>query len=309
MNAIYSRLTPSCYNSLNLQKKVANSLTRKKPCKTDTFLKEYCPCKILEGPDIAHGDLCCFCCNNIICPTPGDDPWMSHATFARFPHCMNVIAEKGIDFINRAYSMENNGVWAPSIVQRGAIAVIANIRERRFEPGREVQIYEDNPQGKRLKGKFQAGVTLNPETACQELGLFDKMGGEDTSRRVQDSVRCYHCGGGLRNWEPGDDPMVEHAKWYPACHHVLITKEKMFFRKVEDGDNPEDDTPPMRETMEEENQKLKRLIICQICLHNEHDTVFRPCGHLVVCKDCASVLSTCNSCGKSIEDKIQIKRS
>ncbi|WAR09272.1 hypothetical protein MAR_019230 [Mya arenaria] len=118
----------------------------------------------------AHGALRCFCCNNIICPTPGDDPWMSHATFARFPHCMNVIAEKGIDFINRAYSMENNGVWAPSIVQvktckcmveqrysndsakqkkvlRGAIAVTANIRERRFEPGREVQIYEDNPQG------------------------------------------------------------------------------------------------------------------------------------------------------------------
>ncbi|XP_052811682.1 baculoviral IAP repeat-containing protein 7-like [Mya arenaria] len=64
---------------------------------------------------------------------------------------------------------------------------------------------------------------------------------------VQDSVRCYHCGGGLRNWEPGDDPMVEHAKWYPACHHVLITKGKMFIRKVEDGDNPEDDTPSMTE--------------------------------------------------------------
>ncbi|WAR09236.1 hypothetical protein MAR_019194 [Mya arenaria] len=38
--------------------------------------------------------------------------------------------------------------------------------------------------GKRLKVKSQAGVTLNPETACQELGLFDKMGGEDTSRLV-----------------------------------------------------------------------------------------------------------------------------
>ncbi|WAR09228.1 hypothetical protein MAR_019186 [Mya arenaria] len=96
----------SCYNSLDLQKKVANSLTRKKPCKTDTFLKEYCPCKILEGPDI--GSITCKC------------------------------------MVEQRYS---NDSAKQKKVLRGAIAVTANIRERRFEPGREVQIYEDNPQG------------------------------------------------------------------------------------------------------------------------------------------------------------------
>ncbi|WAR09248.1 BIR7B-like protein [Mya arenaria] len=48
---------------------------------------------------------------------------------------------------------------------------------------------------------------------------------------VGDSVRCYHCGGGLRNWEEGDDPMEEHAKWYPTCQHVLIAKGKTYIRK------------------------------------------------------------------------------
>lgn len=30
-----------------------------------------------------------------------------------------------------------------------------------------------------------------------------------------DNVKCFYCDGGLRNWEPGDDPWQEHAKWFP----------------------------------------------------------------------------------------------
>ncbi|XP_052807810.1 E3 ubiquitin-protein ligase XIAP-like [Mya arenaria] len=56
---------------------------------------------------------------------------------------------------------------------------------------------------------------------------------------VGDSVRCYHCGGGLRNWETGDDPMEQHAKWYPTCQHVLITKGKNYIHSVEAGENPD----------------------------------------------------------------------
>ncbi|KAK3518487.1 hypothetical protein QTP70_001479 [Hemibagrus guttatus] len=30
-----------------------------------------------------------------------------------------------------------------------------------------------------------------------------------------DNVKCFFCDGSLRNWEPGDDPWQEHAKWFP----------------------------------------------------------------------------------------------
>jgi hypothetical protein len=33
-------------------------------------------------------------------------------------------------------------------------------------------------------------------------------------------VRCFYCDGGLRNWESGDDPKVEHARWYPTCAYI-----------------------------------------------------------------------------------------
>ncbi|KAK3585155.1 hypothetical protein CHS0354_034287 [Potamilus streckersoni] len=37
-----------------------------------------------------------------------------------------------------------------------------------------------------------------------------------------DSVQCFFCGGGLRSWQNGDDPYVEHARWYPDCDYIRI---------------------------------------------------------------------------------------
>lgn len=31
----------------------------------------------------------------------------------------------------------------------------------------------------------------------------------------RDTVQCFSCGGCLGNWEEGDDPWKEHAKWFP----------------------------------------------------------------------------------------------
>ncbi|XP_069139302.1 uncharacterized protein [Argopecten irradians] len=47
-----------------------------------------------------------------------------------------------------------------------------------------------------------------------------------------DYVRCFVCGGGLRNWEPGDDPWVEHARWFPRCIHVKQHKGQSFINLV-----------------------------------------------------------------------------
>ncbi|XP_063445445.1 baculoviral IAP repeat-containing protein 2-like [Mytilus trossulus] len=38
--------------------------------------------------------------------------------------------------------------------------------------------------------------------------------------RISDLYRCFFCGGGLRNWEPVDQPWEEHAHWYPECPFV-----------------------------------------------------------------------------------------
>jgi baculoviral IAP repeat-containing protein 2/3 len=50
---------------------------------------------------------------------------------------------------------------------------------------------------------------------------------------ISDEVKCFHCDGGLREWEPNDNAWVEHAKWFPHCHHVILLKGKAFVKEVQ----------------------------------------------------------------------------
>ncbi|XP_056417521.1 baculoviral IAP repeat-containing protein 2 [Hyla sarda] len=49
-----------------------------------------------------------------------------------------------------------------------------------------------------------------------------------------DDVKCFCCDGGLRCWESGDDPWVEHAKWFPRCEYLLNVKGQSFVTDIQD---------------------------------------------------------------------------
>ncbi|XP_057645567.1 baculoviral IAP repeat-containing protein 1 [Chionomys nivalis] len=40
----------------------------------------------------------------------------------------------------------------------------------------------------------------------------------------RDTVQCFSCAGCLGNWEEGDDPWKEHAKWFPKCEFLRSKK-------------------------------------------------------------------------------------
>ncbi|XP_056140468.1 baculoviral IAP repeat-containing protein 2 [Lampris incognitus] len=48
-----------------------------------------------------------------------------------------------------------------------------------------------------------------------------------------DDVKCFCCDGGLRCWESGDDPWVEHAKWFPRCEYLLQEKGQDFVQQIQ----------------------------------------------------------------------------
>uniref|UniRef100_A0A8D2KSF8 NLR family apoptosis inhibitory protein n=1 Tax=Varanus komodoensis TaxID=61221 RepID=A0A8D2KSF8_VARKO len=41
---------------------------------------------------------------------------------------------------------------------------------------------------------------------------------------IKDTVQCFACAGSLGNWEEGDDPWKEHAKWFPKCEFLQQKK-------------------------------------------------------------------------------------
>lgn len=47
-----------------------------------------------------------------------------------------------------------------------------------------------------------------------------------------DVVRCHYCDGGLRNWEVGDLPWAEHARWFPHCKFLIKIKGSRYIDSV-----------------------------------------------------------------------------
>ena len=43
-----------------------------------------------------------------------------------------------------------------------------------------------------------------------------------------------HFLGGLRNWQPDDDPWTEHARWFTKCGYVRLIKGDEFIAKCVD---------------------------------------------------------------------------
>lgn len=58
-----------------------------------------------------------------------------------------------------------------------------------------------------------------------------------------DCVRCFSCGGGLRNWQYGDGPWGEHARWFPWCRYLRERKSSEFIRQHEDSHTDTSDDP------------------------------------------------------------------
>lgn len=141
-----------------------------------------------------------------------------------------------------------------------------------------------------------------------------------------DQTVCFHCGGGLRDWEETDDPWVEHAAWFPKCTHVVLIKGPKFIEDCrqlkeskatfkdqrgqkglpEDTQKSQESSSSMQSVPQgpvsppQENDSKEKVIedarVCQICFIEERGVVFLPCGHLVACVKCAPSLSTCAVC-------------
>lgn len=47
-----------------------------------------------------------------------------------------------------------------------------------------------------------------------------------------DQTLCYHCGGGLKDWEPEDNPWEQHAKWFSKCYYLLTVQGQEYVDKV-----------------------------------------------------------------------------
>ncbi|XP_052808890.1 baculoviral IAP repeat-containing protein 7-A-like [Mya arenaria] len=65
---------------------------------------------------------------------------------------------------------------------------------------------------------------------------------------VEDHVRCFACDGGLRQWDAGDDPWVEHCRWFPACSFARKTKGDQYIELIQASVDQGEDFSELEET-------------------------------------------------------------
>lgn len=47
-----------------------------------------------------------------------------------------------------------------------------------------------------------------------------------------DEVRCFCCGGILKNWDDAEQPWDQHAIWFPKCDYINMVKGSTFRNNV-----------------------------------------------------------------------------
>lgn len=139
-----------------------------------------------------------------------------------------------------------------------------------------------------------------------------------------DQTVCFHCGGGLKDWECNDQPWQQHAKWFPKCPFVILQKGMEYITEQQEqqereqaagGAGAEPGAQAAAETaalavskVEDKDDPLEsmpNIALCKICFSKEVGVVFLPCGHMVACVDCAPVLTTCAVCRKKVDAHIR----
>ncbi|XP_065342052.1 baculoviral IAP repeat-containing protein 7-B-like [Cloeon dipterum] len=116
---------------------------------------------------------------------------------------------------------------------------------------------------------------------------------------IGDRVICFYCNLGLKDWDPNDDPFVQHCKWNSSCQYLLMRKGHSFVEKVLHG-----------------NENLEISATCAIrvgkrsdlkclkCIKNNVSKLNLPCGHVAYCSECSE--PSCTICNEEVIAEIHL---
>jgi hypothetical protein len=101
-----------------------------------------------------------------------------------------------------------------------------------------------------------------------------------------DQVKCFSCGGGLKDWEDDDIPWEQHALFYEKCAHLNLIKGDDYIKQVKHE---------FKKNVEDTNNE-ELVTLCKVCFNKDSPVILTPCMHVVVCENCALSLLTCPIC-------------
>ncbi|MBN3297968.1 BIR protein, partial [Amia calva] len=292
-----------------------------------------------------NDDVKCFCCDGgLRCWESGDDPWVEHAKW--FPRCEYLLQEKGQDFVHqiqarfpRLFEQVNDLVQLGFGEERSEDAVMMNtpVVKSALEMGFDRNLVKQTVQSKILtSGENYKTVQelvsdlLNAEDEKREEEkerLAEEMASDGFTFLKKHRVALTQR---LKSVQSLMDHLLEqsviHQNEYDAIHSCTSVKQQtsqlielvltkgnaaaeVFRNWIQKNDiyllrelmaQTNEPSSPSQELsdlpMEEQLRRLQEERTCKVCMDKEVNIVFIPCGHLVVCKECAPSLRKCPIC-------------
>lgn len=158
--------------------------------------------------------------------------------------------------------------------------------------------FADEEERLRSFATWPLGLNQKPKEMAEAGFFYTEIG---------DRVVCFYCGGRMKDWGPNDLPWEEHARWFGQCPYVLVMKGEDYVENVQNGGYEEFEEECSQIEPEIKVNIIPSSIICKICMEEELNTCFTPCGHAVACAKCSlSVGVKCPICRKEFKKIIRL---
>ncbi|CAF1028763.1 unnamed protein product [Adineta steineri] len=170
--------------------------------------------------------ICIYC--NLICQqwTPhSDDPCEVHKTLR--PNCIYVTAKLIRPAASSIIIVNENSTSTTSNINSSTSTGLDPLRSNEI-----VFTAACNPAYTEIP-KRHASFGLWPAENLPSIDDLVRAGFFYTGTKT--IVTCFYCNGSLQNWGPNDNPMIEHARWFPHCAYAKQLCGDDLYRKIQES--------------------------------------------------------------------------
>ncbi|KAM6157813.1 baculoviral IAP repeat-containing protein 3-like isoform 2-T2 [Rhynchocyon petersi] len=227
-------------------------------------------------------DVKCFCCDGgLRCWESGDDPWVEHAKW--FPRCEYLMRIKGQEFVNQVQASY------PHLLEQ-----LLSTSDTPEDENSELPIIHFGPG----ENHSEDAVMMNTPVvnAAMEMGFSRRLVKQTVQSKILITGENYKTVSDLvLDLLKAEDELREEEKERAAEEKESVQQDIKYI--------PTEDVSDL--SMEEQLRRLQEERTCKVCMDKEVSIVFIPCGHLVVCKECAPSLRKCPICRGTIKGTVR----
>ena len=141
----------------------------------------------------------------------------------------------------------------------------------------------------------------------------DEPGNDDSERDLEENPDDCNVQGAARLpigpvEEYIDSIEQENRNWkmFQSFYEGIKCENENLKKKLKEKERSMKDSVVLAEKLKEtERSAVAESRLCKICMENEMEITFLPCGHLMSCINCAPVLKNCPICRRPIKGSVR----